>query len=74
MGKKSVKRKQHTGGVQPLVYEGKIGEKVKDLRAATREEQLEEKVLLKMAQAWEAYQGPGMKPQTGSTSVVKNCY
>lgn len=59
MGKKSVKRKQHTGGVQPLVYEGKIGEKLRGrvmkIRAATREENLEEKVLLKIAEAWDRH-------------------
>jgi len=53
MGRKSNKRKKDAGGEQPLEYEGTIGEKVKDLRAAMREEKLEEKILLKMAQAWE---------------------
>ena len=53
---KSKKRKQHTGGVQPPVYEEKFGDKyaeklgemVMNLRAATRDENLDEKVLLKI--------------------------
>ena len=53
MGRKSNKRKQRNGGEQPPAYDGEIGTWIKRLRAATHDDKLDSKILLKMARAYE---------------------